>query len=419
MRPTRRTRILCGLLAGLMAVTCADRQRRNPLDPEASNPVEGTAPLRATAGHGQVRLAWDYTLFDDVAGVRLYRSGGGRERVRTLAASATGLVDGEVLNGTTYQYSLGLLLDEGGERRLDEVAWATPGPGVVWVADRRSGWVWQISPDGRSTRFAQGRFYLLSALALNRADGSCWVSDERLAGLHRIGRNGALTLRAARLGRPGSLSISRSGELAWIADLESRRVSWFVPSVGLDSLALNEADASFAEPVGLAAVDQACWIVDRAAGRVLLYQRDGARLGEWHGLDHPHRVAAGQDLSSPAWVLTAEGTGAVELTADGTLRALDLPFAPVLDLCVDGATGVCWLLGEDAVAAAGGDGPSVALPETARGGVRLVVDENGGALWVARGQDLWHLDAAAAGAPTARLTGFSGLVDLVVDPGDG
>jgi len=412
--------LLVTALAGLLPAACSDRPRRNPLDPRALNPVDGVTELRAVAGDGEVRLEWDYTLFTDVVGLRLERTVAGATPdsavlVRDLPASTTGLVDVTVSNGVTYRYGLRLRLAEGGERQVDEAAWATPGPSLAWVADRGSGLVWQVSPDGRSARLARGRFYTLASLALNRADGSCWVSDERIAGLHRIGRDGSLSLRAADLLRPGDVSIDRSGTLGWVADTERRRVYWFAPAAATGDLSLAEMDASFAEPSSLAAAGDACWVADRVEGRVLLYRRDGARLGEWNGLSSPNKVVAGTDDPSLAWVLGAGGHSLHRLDAAGAAAPLSLPFAPVVDLQADADAGLCWLLGVEAVAAIDVDGDPVGQWPLAGGGRLLTADGREGSLWVAHEQELWKL--SRPGAVQARLTGFSRLVALAVDAG--
>ena len=62
---------ICCLL--LLAGGCAERQRRNPLDWAARNPQDSYTPLAALAGDGEVRLRWDYSRFEDIDALRLYR----------------------------------------------------------------------------------------------------------------------------------------------------------------------------------------------------------------------------------------------------------------------------------------------------------------------------------------------------------
>ena len=76
MTPPRLRLAAVSLSLALLVLSCADRSRRNPLDPGAGQPLDLAAPLRALAGDGRVDLRWDFSRFDDLRGVRLYRESG-------------------------------------------------------------------------------------------------------------------------------------------------------------------------------------------------------------------------------------------------------------------------------------------------------------------------------------------------------
>ena len=67
---TRLLIVLCSLWGGL---SCSDRQRLNPLDPEAPQLGESLGHLVAMAGDRRVDLSWDYSSFSDIEGYLLYR----------------------------------------------------------------------------------------------------------------------------------------------------------------------------------------------------------------------------------------------------------------------------------------------------------------------------------------------------------
>ncbi|MCX8214372.1 MAG: hypothetical protein OTJ97_07695, partial [SAR202 cluster bacterium] len=98
-------------LVALLVSGCADRQRRNPLDPDADSPLSLLAPLGALADNGQVRLQWDLTGLSDLDGVRIYRIGG-PEGAETfdLLASESSYIDRDVTNGAIYQYRMSMLV---------------------------------------------------------------------------------------------------------------------------------------------------------------------------------------------------------------------------------------------------------------------------------------------------------------------
>ena len=175
------------------ALSCSDRQRLNPLDPQAELGASGIGQLAVMAGDGQVDLDWDYSQFDDIEGYVLYKRQVGGEFApgefvpltrEMLPAERRQYVDEAVLNGLTYEYRLGLVIAAEGERSVGEVERVTPGPEVAWVADRGNGLVWKINADARSARFARGRFFDLrdihrSILCLRRETVNTAIFSER------------------------------------------------------------------------------------------------------------------------------------------------------------------------------------------------------------------------------------------------
>lgn len=433
--PFRRSRAAFRVAAAALllpcliaAQGCADRQRRNPLDPQAVSPESSLTPLDAVAADGQVLLTWDYSQFRDISGFRLYRRGGVGDLVRDLPPESVEFADKEVENGVAYVYELALIVETEGEQLTGAARIATPGPEVGWVADRGSGLVWQLAPDGRQGVFAQGWFSSLVAIAVNREDRSCWVSAGKTRGLYRIDAEGDLRLIELDLTSPGDLSIDSGSGIGWVADLTRQRVFQFSTRANIDSLGMTEVDASFENPVSLGAVGESCWIVDRPAGRVLLY--DGAaasRAGEWRGLDRPGRVAAflspAGDGLQEAWVFLGcsesplRCAGLVKLDRDREPMEVVMPFFDGVALSVDNRSGDCWVLGETELAAFDRNGNLLFQIDGAPGGRDLAVDGANRQVWIAGSTVTWKF-AMTEQVPVS-LTGFTGLHRIQVDPGGG
>lgn len=405
-----------GCCIGVLILACSDRPRRNPLDPQAKDPPsEPQRDLRALALDSQVELQWHFSRFFDVEGYRLYRRQPGDEWTPitpVLAPDATEYTDTEVQNGTNYEYQLNLLVAGEGERPSGRPVLATPGPEVAWVADRHSGLVWKVSADARQAHFAQGHFFDLATIALDGADGSCWVSDRGFAGLYRIPSDGALVALAAAVETPGDLAIDAGARIGWLIDAGRQRVFWFSLAAA-DSLALVPVDATFAQPVALAAQAGGCWIADQAQGRVLFYQTDGTRTAEFRALAAPKALAAGAE--GPVWVLGNEGRSLTRLDRTASVLDVELPFAAVVGLAVDGAHGSCWVLGERDLALFSADGALEQHWTDVPGGSALSFDEVQQRAWIATGNAL--LKFAPEGQALARLDGFSSIVRIAVDPG--
>lgn len=390
---------------------CTDRQARNPLDPRAEDPGLEVGPLEAVAGNAEVTLRWNYRAFEDLTGYRIYRrSGDGAlDLYRELDATASSHADLQVENGTTYAYQLALLIRGEGERRLDPVRLATPGPQAGWAADPGSGVVWRISPDNRAAFFGQGRFPGLVGVGVDHRDGSCWVSDRYFKGLIRISADGELSEHPAAVEEAGALSIDPEAQAGWLVDAAHQTVYWFALPAGADSLKLEVADARFE---GLAAVEAwrgSCWI--GAAGRVLHYWREGRRQ-EWV-VDRPTDLAP--TAEGGAWALVRGGQGLVYLEPAGGIREFSLPFAVGVDVEADPQSGACWVAGTEMVVSLAADGTSEVQWEAGPGIRDLALDAVHGHLWIATLDQLLKL--APEGQLLARLGGFASLGGVEVDPG--
>jgi hypothetical protein len=406
------------LVCALVLNGCSDRQRRNPLDPQGVDPLDNFDALEVLAGDQSVLLRWDFSVFEDVEGFLIYRQTDNNPfsplPVGRLTPQTQTYTDSSVENGTTYAYRLALVITGEGEDVLDQqTRLATPGPEVGWVGDVSTGLVWQISADGRGGRFAQGRFPGLQDIAINRADGSCWVSDRFLQGLFRILADGELETYTGAIGEAGALSLDAAANIGWIIDNQEHTVYWFETAAPMDTLSFVEVDARFIEPSSVAAQAGQCWIVDGKDGRVFLYQREGRRSVEFRGLLDPGPLAAG--LEGSAWALLDQGNALIRLDVDGTQLAVELPFEAALDLDVDLQTGDCWVVGASDLAVFNDAGMLVLHRQDIPSGRDVAVDEINRWIWLSTSNVLWKLDVA--GQPQARLEGFSSAARVAVNPG--
>ena len=394
----------------------------------AENPTDTVTALEATAGDRRVTLSWDYTYFEDLVGLRIYRrTSGSGETAIDLPPGQTSYEDRDVENGTVYEYRLGLVIAGEEERDSGVLERATPGTAAAWVADQGSGLVWRLAPDGRSSVFARGRFSYLTSIGVTGEDRACWVGDRNFGGLYRIDREGELQSVPGELG--GVEEFAAADGLGWMIEADGDRVWWADLSATSDSLRVAAVDAHFEEPTALSAALDACWIVDSGEPRVLLYHRDGTRIDAWTGLDSPGAIATspssesgdddGRRFPGEAWVLIGEGSGLARLEVGSEAVEIELPLASAVALEVDAATGDCWVLGENGVASFGRDGDlrvhweSLPVGE----GRHLDVDPSHRQLWITGSEGLWKVGMEGEGGTL--LEGFSRPVRVLVDPGSG
>lgn len=421
-RPLRAGRagafLVAGLAVCLLLGACADRQRLNPLDPDATAAAPRLDGLESRARDGRVELAWDLVGYSDIDAFRLYRRVLGQAFEQypdaDLDPGAAGYTDSLVQNGVTYEYRLGLVVRGEGELDLGSVRRATPGAEYGWVADRGNGLVWRLCADGRSACGAQGIFADLRGIALAGNNGGVWVSDALFAGLFRVDGAAELARFDGPLLEPGAIAVDPDGDFVWVADRRLRAVYWFSVPALEDTLPLVQVDANFRGPFSLAAADGRCWIVDRGSGRVMLYERDGRRRVE--GLfEDPGPIAAG--ANGTAWMLVEEGRGLVRLDSRGILRQVPMPFERGVGLDVDPLSGECWVIGDGDVAAFSGAGALRRHWQDVPGGLDIAVDGRHRHVWISTAGTTWKF--SFEGDNLAQLTGFSTPFDLQVSSGTG
>ena len=319
-------------------------------------------------------------------------------------------------NGRIYSYRLALDVIGEPELAIAGEHLATPGPERPWVADRGSGLVWRLTPDGRQGLFARGQFPALAAIAVDRETGDCWVGDGSI-GLYRISGDGRVDPVDSGLEGVEALVIDPEHRVGWAAGAGGAGVYRFALDAGADSMALVEVDAALTDTLGLAAGSGGgLWVADRTARRVVRFGGDGQRLGEWRDLEGIVDIDPVPGDCCRAWVLAAEGHRLAQLRPDGGLRERDLPVAPAHRVDVDSSTGEVWIAGETGIAALGPEGETLLHWPDAEAGRALVIDGANRQLWVAEETEVGKITLGGLTYRT-RLTGFSSIAQVVVDPG--
>jgi len=413
-----RQHFLLGVaLVALLVSGCADRQRRNPLDPDADSPLSLLAPLGALADNGQVRLQWDLTGLSDLDGVRIYRIGG-PEGAETfdLLASESSYIDGDVTNGEIYQYRMSMLVKDEGEVSAGDARLATPGPEISWLADRGSGLVWRLSPDGRTGLFSQGRFLSIAAIGVDGATGDCWVSDRRFRSLHRIDSAGDIHRIAVDIEGGGDLAIDSASRLGWVVDRFGFEVYSFDLDAMADTLQLSEVDGTFEGEVELAVQSGALWIADPTGERVLLFDADGRRVSEWTQIAGLIEIDASANGSN-AWVLAEDGIKLLQLTRGQVPLEISMPFPePAVALDAGDVRGDVWVAGPTDIVAYTGSGVPLLHWDNVPGTEDVAIDEQNQHVWIAAATQLWKVSLQVSFQ--TQLTGFSETVQIVVDSGN-
>ena len=394
--------------------SCSDRQRINPFDSKALNDHEDSTKLACVAGDGYVDLEWNLTHYRDIEGYNLLRRPESMDQWQVLNDSilpqeTTYFRDEYVENGETYEYGLSLIVKNESEKIIGEAQLATPGPEIIWLADKGSGFIWKISPDGRSGHFARGQFGEINDLEINILDGSCWFVDGSSSRVSRIDIDGHVESFLTDLDTVVDIEIDGEEGLGWIIDISQRKVFSFKLSIG-DSLELIAVDANFDQPSGLASFGGSCWIVDGLQKRILLYSQANKKKIEFNGIDRPNAIFT--DSSGDGWVIIEEGKKITQLKSDGTKKDFNLPFVGALGISGNVDDDFIWLFSKNKLFRLTTKGDLlrewVDLPQVKS----IAVDKRSNAVWVAMGQKLWKI--GDSDQIMSVLSGFSSLGKIVV-----
>jgi hypothetical protein len=138
------------LLAGLLILTCSDRERANPLDP--GNPDTHGAPtgFQVVANRDTAWLSWNPVQVAGLEQYLLYRSIG-TDPLRLhhrMGPDSTIFTDISLQYDSTYVYALEAKTEMGLSRRTEPDT-LIPGPHNFLVNDKSSSTIWSISFDGR------------------------------------------------------------------------------------------------------------------------------------------------------------------------------------------------------------------------------------------------------------------------------
>ncbi len=413
--------MIWALLAAMLLLVdgCADRPRRNPLDARADSPIDLADPLEALAGDGFVRLRWDFSRFDDLLAVRIWREGGDQLQriIFEVDPGDTSFTDTDVINGTLYRYGLRLGIDGEDELAIAGEQLATPGREHGWVADAGTGLVWRLTPDGRRGLFARGRFPALAGLAVDGRTGAAWVADNRLTSLNRIDADGTLHRFGTRMTSGGSVALDVVARVGWVADPADGAVYEFSLDAEGDTLELAEVDATLSQPIAVAPSPKGgVWIADAATDRVLWFDELGFRGGQWEGLTGLLDLDASDTICCQAWAIDGEGLRVLRLTPRAPMRVVPFPYGPAKAIDVADASGVAWILGEGGLVAYDSEGGILLQVQDVPGASSLYADEENGQLWVAGETALSKITLGGLTYRT-QLTGFTRIVRVIVDPG--
>lgn len=409
------------LVVVLLSMGCDSRLRSNPLDP--LNPSTGGGPTGfvASAGFGEVALAWRPAPGSaQLAGFRLERRLGGSgdpfvALAPLLPVTRSGYDDGTVTDDVDYEYRLSYVLPSGDVSGASVTRFARPGQEIGWVADPGADEVVRVTPDARARVHGLSDVRAVNRISIQLSGGQVWAT-EPLDGRVRVWDVDGNPLSSFNgLGQPNALVVDPASLTAWICEeFDSRVRRW--TSAGV----VQSSTAGLGLPTDVAVrAGGGAWIVDQERGRLIRVDVSGNPVDSVDVGSDPRRLAV-DALDGSVWVSRFSAGEVVHVSASGTVLArvpgLEGPYAVDVDefrnqvwVGLDGANAVQVLARSDGARKFRVGG--VLRP---RG---LVLADRTGECWVVAIQSHELIRIAADGTVLLRNNGFTAPFDVRVDPG--
>ncbi|MGH7453697.1 MAG: hypothetical protein ACRENG_20275 [bacterium] len=326
------------LLAG-----CSDRARLNPLDPKNPNTQGRPTGLNVISMSDTVVLRWDRIDLRDFSGFQIYRQLQGETSFSPIAQTPPGIFsyrDVPVKFDTMRSYRISALAPNFESPQSDAVT-ITPGPTFSWVVDGRSGDLIKLTHDGMHEILRSGAFFNPFRLQIDVQRGYVWVLEEfRGSELGRLDLNGRNVKRFDQIDGPADLAVDKSDGSVWVTDTLTNGLMKF----NNDGTRAMKND-TYKKIVALAVHPETheVWALSRDSLRVLIFSQTGALRRQANvSLQRPRDIDI-DSRTGKVWI--ADGTRVIRLDADGNLEALSPPtFRLVYRLSADEVSGGCWLI---------------------------------------------------------------------------
>jgi hypothetical protein len=175
------------------------------------------------------------------------------------------------------------------------------------------------------------------SVAVNPADGSCWVAQGSAEGVAHIAEDGTELWRGEGLGAAWGVSVNSTDGSCWVI-------------AGTDVVHLTEDGIELSRPSGfnwpqsvsVNPTDGSCWVADTENHQVAHLSADGAELWRGGGFQGPGSVSV-DPTNGSCWVADTGHDQVAHLSADGTELWRGGGFSAPAAVSVDSADGSCWV----------------------------------------------------------------------------
>lgn len=269
-----RNRYSVIILFAVVAFTCSDRERNNPLDPKNPDTLGRPQDLMAYSMERNVYLRWKSISQSEVRAVIIYSRAEDETLFREIGQSNPAFsefIHWQVEYGRTYEYYITAKSDEF-ETLASNTARVTPGPTYTWVADFYSGYFLCLTHDLKHIVGRYGLFIFPCVVAAIPRERTAWFYARFGTKLYKVDHHGKLLQSIEDIDQVVDIAIDHNNNAAWLAHPNVSLVAKIAP-VGTPEFFIT----SISRPAALAvdSENHDCWILDTEGKNLLKLDSEG------------------------------------------------------------------------------------------------------------------------------------------------
>ena len=295
------------ITVSFILISCSDRERANPFDPE--NPDTKGAPtgVSVISNYDTVTVRWNAIDVDDFSYYQIYRSIS-KDTMDGYDSTETNIfIDTGINFDSCYCYSLqaNTKHDEG---TISDSVCIVPGPVNFWIADFYDFSLWRISYDGAHIL---GSAYFTSPIAVESDPqrNQFWVADYWGERLYAVDKNLTVSSTTINLDAPpADMAVnSTDGEIYVLLRQENLLKTYFTSGLEKESISLP-FDVSFYTSVAYDSIGENIWISNEETDTIFQYpliQPDSA-FTSYSGFENPGKIYA-DPITGGCWSVSDYG----------------------------------------------------------------------------------------------------------------
>ena len=334
-------KINISLFLACLFLTCTERDRLNPIDPQ--NPETAGRPrvLKIYSAYDHAVLQWNQLQVKGIHGYHIYRKQDSDSiftPIHLASPDSNRYIDNGLAYESRYDYFVTVLGGDFETASSDTVS-ITPGPTIIWSTDVYNRRILKISHDGSHEIKQIPVDGYPWALAYDNENNVLWYTDTFLNRVYTVKSQTFEIVLSLSYGEPIDLVLDKLNDRVWIADETQGKI--FVFNRQGDKI--GEVDG-FEEPgnVDCFSKDGSCWVADSEAETVTKISKALQPILQISDLFNPTSVSVNQQ-SGDCWV--ADSSRILKFDTKGRLQLVIVsPFNSPWYLAVDSGSGNCWAL---------------------------------------------------------------------------